>query len=160
MRNEIRNGDVIEVSAFGESLTGEVIDFRGNVVEVATRYGVKDVPVSTLQMVGEEWVNEDGEVLDVNEYIIFDDDTGEILSEKKDYNLKAKDKSDKGGLTDKGRKAYNRATGSNLKRPQPGGGKRKTSYCARSKGQQDMHNIDCRKDPDKRICKARRRWKC
>ena len=38
--------------------------------------------------------------------------------------------------------------------------KRRKSYCSRSKGQQDMHNIDCSKTPDKAICKARRRWKC
>ena len=36
------------------------------------------------------------------------------------------------GLTAKGRAKYNRATGSKLKAPQPGGGKRKKSYCARS----------------------------
>lgn len=79
---------------------------------------------------------------------------------KKDFNLKKEHKSDKGGLTEKGRKAYNKATGSNLKAPQPEGGSRKDSYCARSKGQKDMHNIDCSETPDKRICKARRRWKC
>ena len=38
--------------------------------------------------------------------------------------------------------------------------KRRKSFCARSKGQQDMHNIDCSKTPDKPVCKARRRWKC
>jgi len=38
--------------------------------------------------------------------------------------------------------------------------KRRANYCRRSKGQQDMHNIDCSKTPDKPICKARRRWKC
>lgn len=66
-----------------------------------------------------------------------------------------------GGLNEKGRKSYERENpGSDLKRPQPEGGKRRDSYCARSKGQQDMHNIDCSKDPDKRICKARRKWKC
>ena len=64
------------------------------------------------------------------------------------------------GLTAKGRAKYNAATGSNLKAPQPGGGSRRDSYCARSKGQQEMHNIDCSKTPDKRICAARRRWKC
>ena len=32
------------------------------------------------------------------------------------------EKSCKGGLTAKGRRKYNRATGSNLKAPQPGGG--------------------------------------
>jgi len=64
------------------------------------------------------------------------------------------------GLTAKGRSKYNRATGSNLKAPQPGGGKHRTSYCARSKGQMKMHNINCKKTPKKRICAARRRWKC
>jgi hypothetical protein len=46
--------------------------------------------------------------------------------------------------------------------PKPGSedAKRRKSFCARSEGQQDMHNIDCSKDPDKAICKARRRWKC
>ena len=35
------------------------------------------------------------------------------------------------GLTAKGRAKYNRATGSNLKAPQPQGGARKRSFCAR-----------------------------
>ena len=37
---------------------------------------------------------------------------------------------------------------------------RRRSFCARSNGQRKMHNIDCSKTPDKRICKARRRWRC
>jgi hypothetical protein len=69
-------------------------------------------------------------------------------------------KSKSGGLTAKGRRMINRKTGSNLKPPQPKGGKRKKSYCARSAGQMKMHNISCSKTPDKRICKARRKWKC
>ena len=69
-------------------------------------------------------------------------------------------KSKSGGLTAKGRRMINRKTGSKLKAPQPGGGKRKKSYCARSAGQMRMHNVNCSKTPDKRICKARRRWKC
>jgi hypothetical protein len=85
----------------------------------------------------------------------------EILEKKKKaFQLKSKHKSKKGGLTEAGRKAYNKATGSNLKRPQPGGGKRKKSYCARSKGQMKMHNINCSKTPEKRVCLARRRWAC
>ena len=64
------------------------------------------------------------------------------------------------GMTAAGRKAYNKETGGNLKAPQPGGGKRKKSYCARSAGQMKMHNINCKKTPKKRICAARRRWKC
>ena len=38
--------------------------------------------------------------------------------------------------------------------------KRRKSFCARSDGQRKMHNIDCKKTPNKRICKARRRWNC
>ena len=38
--------------------------------------------------------------------------------------------------------------------------KSRKSFCARSEGQQDMHNIDCSKTPDKPVCKSRRRWKC
>jgi len=44
---------------------------------------------------------------------------------KKNVSLRiGKHKSRKGGLTAAGRKKYNRATGSNLKAPQPGGGPR------------------------------------
>ena len=38
------------------------------------------------------------------------------------------------GLTAKGRAKYNAATGSNLKAPQPQGGARKDSFCARMSG--------------------------
>ena len=38
------------------------------------------------------------------------------------------------GLTQKGRDKYNRETGSNLKAPQPQGGSRKDSFCARMSG--------------------------
>jgi hypothetical protein len=44
------------------------------------------------------------------------------------------EKSKSGGLTAKGRAKYNRATGSNLKPPQPKGGPRKRSFCARMSG--------------------------
>ena len=78
-------------------------------------------------------------------------------------------KSDKtDGMSQKAVDTYRRENpGSKLKTavtgdPKPGSkdAKRRKSFCARSKGQQDMHNIDCSKDPDKAICKARRRWKC
>jgi len=72
------------------------------------------------------------------------------------------------GMSQKAVNAYKRENpGSKLKTavtgdPKPGSkdAKRRKSFCSRSKGQQDMHNIDCSKDPDKAICKARRRWKC
>jgi hypothetical protein len=78
-------------------------------------------------------------------------------------------KSDKtDGMSKKAVAAYRRENpGSKLKTavtgdPKPGSkdAKRRKSFCARSKGQQDMHNIDCSKTPDKPVCKARRRWKC
>lgn len=70
-------------------------------------------------------------------------------------------KNPEGGLNEKGRKSYEAANpGSNLKPPQPEGGKRKDSFCARSEGQKKMHNIDCTKTPEKRICKARKKWDC
>ena len=77
-----------------------------------------------------------------------------------------KDKTD--GMSPAAVKAYRRENpGSKLKTavtgdPKPGSkdANRRKSYCARSKGQQDMHNISCSKTPDKPVCKARRRWKC
>lgn len=80
--------------------------------------------------------------------------------EKKEWHPKKGHKSKKGGLTAAGRASYNKATGGHLKAPQPGGGPRKRSFCARNKGQIKMHHIDCKKTPDKRACLARRRWKC
>jgi hypothetical protein len=38
--------------------------------------------------------------------------------------------------------------------------KRRKSFCDRSDGQRKMHNIDCSKTPEKKICKARKRWRC
>ena len=68
-------------------------------------------------------------------------------------------KSRTGGLTKKGREKINRETGSNLKAPQPQGGPRKKSYCARSAGQMKKFP-KAAKDPNSRLRKARKRWKC
>ena len=71
------------------------------------------------------------------------------------------------GMTKKGVAAYRRANpGSKLKtavtesNPTGKRAKRRKSFCARSAGQAKMHNISCKKTPKKRICAARRRWKC
>ena len=72
------------------------------------------------------------------------------------------------GMTKKGVAAYRRANpGSKLKTAVTGkvkkgsaAAKRRKSFCARSDGQSKMHNINCRKTPNKRICQARKRWKC
>ena len=59
------------------------------------------------------------------------------------------------GLTEKGRKAYNAKTGSNLKAPQPEGGARKRSFCARMQGV-----VDKAKGPAERAKASLKRWKC
>lgn len=66
-------------------------------------------------------------------------------------------KSRSGGLTKKGREKYNRETGSNLKAPQPEGGPRKKSFCARMsgvKGPMEKNGKPTRK------ALALRKWKC
>ena len=78
---------------------------------------------------------------------------------KKDFQFKAKHKNPKGGLNEAGRKAYNSATGSNLKRPQPEGGPRRDSFCARSAGQMKMFP-KAAKDPESRLRLARKAWNC
>lgn len=58
------------------------------------------------------------------------------------------------GLTAKGREKYNRETGSNLKAPQPQGGPRKDSFCAR------MAPIAEKSEPGSRARASMKRWKC
>ncbi len=62
------------------------------------------------------------------------------------------------GMSASERKAYNNKTGGNLKAPQPGGGSRKNSYCARSGGIKKCANPDKNGDCPNDI--ARRKWKC
>ena len=59
------------------------------------------------------------------------------------------------GLTQKGREKYNRETGSNLKAPQPQGGSRKDSFCARMSGV-----VEHAKGDAERAKASLRRWKC
>jgi hypothetical protein len=66
-----------------------------------------------------------------------------------------------GGLNAKGRASYNRATGGNLKPPQPEGGPRKRSFCARMGGmKKKLTSAATANDPDSRINKALRKWDC
>jgi len=62
------------------------------------------------------------------------------------------------GMSATERKTYNNETGGNVQAPQPGGGSRKDSYCARSGGikkcQDPDKNGDCPNDI------ARRNWNC
>jgi hypothetical protein len=62
------------------------------------------------------------------------------------------------GMTEAGRKAYNRETGGNLKAPQPQGGKRKDSFCARMSGMPGPMKDE--KGRPTRKAAALARWKC
>jgi hypothetical protein len=59
------------------------------------------------------------------------------------------------GLTAKGRAKLNRETGSNLKAPQPQGGSRKNSFCARMSGV-----VEHSKGDAPRAKASLRRWNC
>jgi hypothetical protein len=59
------------------------------------------------------------------------------------------------GLTEKGRAKYNRETGSNLKAPQPQGGSRKDSFCARMSGV-----VEHSKGDAERAKASLKRWNC
>ena len=83
----------------------------------------------------------------------------DCMAKRPKFNFKAEHKNPSGGLSEAGRRAYNRATGSNLKPPQPEGGSRRDSFCARSAGQMKMWP-KAAKDPNSRLRKARRAWKC
>lgn len=70
-------------------------------------------------------------------------------------------KNPEGGLNAIGRASYNRETGGNLKAPQPQGGARRDSFCARMKGmKKKLTSAETANDPDSRINKSLRKWKC
>lgn len=70
-------------------------------------------------------------------------------------------KNPEGGLNAAGRASYNRETGGNLKAPQPEGGPRRDSFCARMKGmKKKLTSAKTANDPDSRINKSLRKWKC
>ena len=62
------------------------------------------------------------------------------------------------GLTAKGRAKYNAATGSHLQAPQPGGGARKRSFCARMGGMPGPMK-DSKGRPTRKAASLAR-WKC
>jgi hypothetical protein len=66
-------------------------------------------------------------------------------------------KSEKGGLNEKGRRSL-KAQGHDIKRPQPEGGPRKRSFCARMGGMKGPMK-DSQGRPTRKA-KALARWKC
>lgn len=66
-----------------------------------------------------------------------------------------------GGLNQRGRDSYNKANGANLQAPQPEGGPRKKSFCARMEGmKRKLTSEKVANDPDSRINKSLRAWDC
>lgn len=85
------------------------------------------------------------------------------------FKFKAKHKNPEGGLSEAGRKAYNNATGGNLKKPvsreeavkSAVKAARRRSFCARMKGMKaKLTSAETAKNPDSRINKALRKWDC
>jgi hypothetical protein len=69
-------------------------------------------------------------------------------------------KNPNGGLNAKGR-ASAKKQGMNLKAPQPEGGKRRDSFCARMEGmKKKLTSSKTASDPDSRINKSLRAWNC
>jgi hypothetical protein len=74
---------------------------------------------------------------------------------------RAEGKNPEGGLNEKGRRSYHQETGGTLKRPQPEGGKRRDSFCARMKGaKKKLTSAETARDPNSRINKSLRAWNC
>jgi hypothetical protein len=72
-------------------------------------------------------------------------------------------KNPSGGLNAKGRASYNRANPGKpgLKAPQPQGGSRKKSFCSRMSGmKKKLTSAKTANDPNSRINKSLRKWKC
>jgi len=72
-------------------------------------------------------------------------------------------KNPNGGLNAKGRASYNKANPGKpgLKAPQPEGGPRKKSFCARMEGmKKKLTSSKTAHDPNSRINKSLRAWHC
>ena len=73
---------------------------------------------------------------------------------------RAAGKNPEGGLNEAGRRSL-RAAGHDIKRPQPEGGPRKKSFCSRMRGMKaKLTSAETANDPDSRINKSLRKWKC
>ena len=93
-----------------------------------------------------------------------------MLRKKKEKSVMAKSpawqrkegKNPSGGLNQKGRDSYNRATGGNLKAPSKKvGNKEVLAFCARMKGmKKKLTSAKTARDPNSRINKALRAWNC
>lgn len=80
------------------------------------------------------------------------------MAKDKKVSLRKEHKNPEGGLSAKGRAYYNSKTGSNLKAPQPEGGPRKRSFCARMGGVKGPMKDESGKPTRKAL--ALKKWKC
>jgi hypothetical protein len=94
-------------------------------------------------------------------------DTDHNLRAAADYNESAawqrkEGQNKNGGLNERGRKSYEEENpGSDLKAPQPEGGSRRDSFCARMKGmKRKLTSKKTANDPNSRINKSLRAWNC
>jgi hypothetical protein len=88
---------------------------------------------------------------------------GKIKKAKNGAWQRAEGKNPSGGLNAKGRASYNKANPGKpgLKAPQPEGGPRKKSFCARMSGmKKKLTSAKTANDPNSRINKSLRKWKC
>jgi hypothetical protein len=166
-KNESMDNNMDELSRILELSTGLTTDERA---ELHEEFDLIESIIDTLaerNSVDSELIWEDLESLTDDELYVFAVTQDPIMEDWSKVNKK--DRTD--GMSRKAVKAYRRENpGSKLKtavttkpsKLKKGGkaSKRRKSYCSRSKGQMNMHNISCAKTPDKAICKARRRWNC
>jgi hypothetical protein len=140
-----------------ENKRGKLIDKRRE--EHKARRGVKGAKVPAYKT--EEVVNEEDKKGKGSKEE-FEGWANNTILEKTAAWTRKEGKNKEGGLNEKGRKSYEKANpGSDLKAPQPEGGSRKKSFCARMGGmKKKLTSSKTANDPDSRINKALRKWKC
>lgn len=91
------------------------------------------------------------------------------MKKKPSVVMTKKDKNPSGGLSEAGRRKYNRATGGNLKPPvsaeqakkSPKAAARRKSFCSRMEGlKRKLTSAKTANDPNSRINKALKKWDC
>ena len=120
------------------------------IMETADRLGVSPETARDMVLTGENWAGKkEGGLAQYAE-------GGKTAAWQR-----AEGKNPEGGLNAKGRASYKAETGGTLKRPQPEGGARRDSFCARMTGmKKKLTSSKTANDPDSRINKALRKWKC
>jgi hypothetical protein len=167
-KNESQENTMDELSRIVELSTGLSLEARAELIEEFDLIERIIDDLAEHNGVDAEVIWEDLESLDDDELYVFATTTT-IMETEAWQKANNRDRTD--GMSSKAVKAYRREhPGSKLKtavttkpsklKKGSKASKRRKSYCSRSKGQMNMHNISCAKTPDKAICKARRRWNC